>query len=139
MSNTKIKFGIVIVVILGSLTWLAFVGVQEAKTYYFTVAELKQMGDRVSGKRLRVGGQVIPGTIVRNGRRADFKIQQGSEILSVAYIGSDPLPDTFRDNAEALVEGKVGSDGVFQAHKLQAKCASKYEAEGGYKKAEPGT
>jgi cytochrome c-type biogenesis protein CcmE len=113
--------------------------VQEAKTYYFTVSELRQMGEKVNGKRLRVGGQVVPGTIVRNGRRADFQIHQGSEVLSVAYVGSDPLPDTFVDRAEALVEGKIGSDGVFQAHKLQAKCASKYEAEGGYKKAEPGT
>jgi cytochrome c-type biogenesis protein CcmE len=50
--------------------------------------------------------------------------------LNVIYSGIDPLPDTFKDNApcQALVDGKLGSDNVFHATKLQAKCASKYEA-----------
>jgi hypothetical protein len=40
----------------------------------------------------------------------------------------DPLPDTFRDGAQALADGEMGRDGVFHASKIQAKCASKYEA-----------
>ena len=50
------------------------------------------------------------------------------ELLDIPYTGSDPLPDTFRDNAQALADGRLGSDGVFRANKIQAKCASKYEA-----------
>ena len=49
------------------------------------------------------------------------------EQLKVVYTGND-LPDTFKDHAEALAGGQMGSDGVFRANKLQAKCASKYEA-----------
>jgi len=49
----------------------------------------------------------------------------------VAYTGSEPLPDTFRDGAQALADGKMGRDGVFHASKIQAKCASKYEAKPG--------
>jgi Cytochrome c-type biogenesis protein CcmE len=48
--------------------------------------------------------------------------------MKVVYSGMEPLPDTFRDGAQALADGKLGPDGVFQASKIQAKCASKYEA-----------
>jgi cytochrome c-type biogenesis protein CcmE len=71
---------------------------------------------------------VQPGTIVKNGVETSFVLHQGATMLSVVYAGSDPLPDTFRDNAQALADGRLGSDGVFRANKVQAKCASKYEA-----------
>jgi cytochrome c-type biogenesis protein CcmE len=51
--------------------------------------------------------------------------------LKVAYLGTEPLPDTFRDRAEALADGKLGRDGTFHAQKIQAKCASKYEPKPG--------
>jgi cytochrome c-type biogenesis protein CcmE len=52
-------------------------------------------------------------------------------------VGSDPLPDTFKDGAQCLVEGKVQPDGRFVAETVQAKCASKYEAAPG--QAHPGS
>ncbi len=51
--------------------------------------------------------------------------------LKVAYTGTDPLPDTFKDGAQALADGKLGKDGVFAREPIQAKCASKYEAKPG--------
>ena len=48
--------------------------------------------------------------------------------LNVVYTGVDPLPDTFKDHADALADGKLEADGAFHATKIQAKCASKYEA-----------
>ena len=51
--------------------------------------------------------------------------------MTVAYAGTDPLPDTFRDGAQALADGRLDPDGVFRAGKIQAKCASKYEAKPG--------
>jgi len=49
--------------------------------------------------------------------------------LKVEYSGIDPLPDTFKDHAQAVAEGKLDASGVFHATKIQAKCASKYEAQ----------
>jgi len=46
--------------------------------------------------------------------------------LTVVYKGSEPPPDTFKDDAQALAMGTIGHDGVFHATALQAKCASKY-------------
>ena len=46
--------------------------------------------------------------------------------LPVVYSGTEAPPDTFKDNAQALAEGRFGRDGVFHATNIQAKCASKY-------------
>jgi cytochrome c-type biogenesis protein CcmE len=47
-------------------------------------------------------------------------------VLRVEYKGSEPPPDTFKDDSQALAQGTIGRDGVFHASALQAKCASKY-------------
>jgi cytochrome c-type biogenesis protein CcmE len=128
------KFAALIVVIVGTLVWLALGGINETKTYYKTIAELGTMPD-ATGRRLRVGGDVEPGSIVRAGKIVRFTMKQDALKLNVVYSGAEPLPDTFRDGSQALADGKLGSDGVFQASKIQAKCASKYEAKPGMKPA----
>jgi len=126
--NNYVKFGILIVAILGTLAWLAAGGVSETKTYYKTIAELNQMGNSAQEKRLRVGGDIAAGSIERNGGDVTFVMAQDKLRLKVIYSGIDPLPDTFKPGAQALADGKLGADGVFHATKIQAKCASKYEA-----------
>ena len=125
------------IVIIGVLAWLAMGGISESKTYYKTISELGQMGDQARGKRLRVGGDVEQGSIVRNGREVSFVMHQDALKLKVVYNGIDPLPDTFKDGAQALADGKLASNGVFEASKIQAKCASKYEAKPVLKKDGP--
>jgi cytochrome c-type biogenesis protein CcmE len=122
------KFAALVVVIIGVLVWLAMGGISESKTYYKTISELGQMGDQAHGKRLRVGGDVENGSIVRNGKDVSFVLHQDALKLKVLYNGTDPLPDTFKDGAQALADGRLGPNGVFEANKIQAKCASKYEA-----------
>jgi cytochrome c-type biogenesis protein CcmE len=122
------KFGLLVVAIVGLLAWLAVGGVSENKTYYKEIKELQAMGDAAHGKRLRVGGDVEDGTIVRKGKDVSFVLKQGDQKLKVVYNGIDPLPDTFKGGAQALADGRLGADGVFEASKIQAKCASKYEA-----------
>jgi cytochrome c-type biogenesis protein CcmE len=129
--NTYLKFGALIALIIGTLVWLAVGGVNETKTYYKTVAELDQMGPDARTKRLRVAGDVEPGSIHRRGKEVEFVLTQESQKLKVVYEGTDPLPDTFRDRAQAVADGKLGEDGVFRASRIQAKCASKYEAKPG--------
>jgi len=125
------KFAALIVVVVGTLVWLATAGMSESKTYYKTISELSQMGDQAHGKRLRVAGDVEEGSILRKGGQVEFYIVQYKQRMKVNYAGTEPLPDTFRDGAQALADGKLGADGVFHANKIQAKCASKYEAKPG--------
>jgi cytochrome c-type biogenesis protein CcmE len=133
--NKNVKFGLIIVAILGTLGWLAAGGVKETASYYKEIAELERLQpNQKIDKRLRVGGDVELNSITRDGRDVHFVLVQEKDgvkrRLNVVYNGIDPLPDTFKDNApcQALVDGKLGSDNVFHATKLQAKCASKYEA-----------
>ena len=125
------KFAILIVVIIGTLVWLAIGGINETKSYYKTVAEMQKMGDDAYEKRLRVAGDVEQGSIKRNGREVRFTLKQEKELLNVVYNNVEPLPDTFRDGAQAVCHGKMGRDGVFRATRIEAKCASKYEAKPG--------
>lgn len=60
-----------------------------------------------------------------------FTLIQDKERMTVVYTGTDPLPDTFKDGAQALADGKLDRAGVFYAARIQAKCASKYEAKPG--------
>ncbi|HLK46528.1 MAG TPA: cytochrome c maturation protein CcmE [Bryobacteraceae bacterium] len=125
------KFAALIVVVIGTLVWLATAGMNETKTYYKTISELGQMGDQAYGKRLRVGGDVENGSIHRVGPEVQFVLIQDKQRLKVAYTGTEPLPDTFKDGAQALADGKLDKDGVFRTAKIQAKCASKYEIKPG--------
>ena len=125
------KFVALIVVVIGTLVWLATAGMKENNTYYKTITELSQMGDRAYSARVRVGGDVEAGSIQRIGKTVQFVMVQDKARLKVAYNGTDPLPDTFKDGAQALCDGKLSKDGTFQAGKIQAKCASKYEAKPG--------
>jgi cytochrome c-type biogenesis protein CcmE len=125
------KFAVLIAIVIGALVWLASSGVSETKTYYKTISELTQMGDRAYEERLRVAGDVASGSIQRANGQVEFTLTQDKKQLKVAYTGTDPLPDTFRDGAQALADGHMGRDGIFHANKIQAKCASKYEAKPG--------
>jgi cytochrome c-type biogenesis protein CcmE len=127
MPPKKFKFIAGTFLILGSVLWLAISGFEEGKAYYQTVSELKTMGSRAEGVRLRVGGTVVPGSIVRRDGAVEFQISQDDNVLAVRYVGTDPLPDTLIDESEALAEGEY-KDGSFEASMVQAKCASKYEA-----------
>jgi cytochrome c-type biogenesis protein CcmE len=125
------KFALLVVAIIGTLVWLAVGGINESKTYYKEIAELQKMGDQAQGKRIRVGGDVAAGSILRSGKEVRFTLVQGDRKLDVVYAGSEPLPDTFKDGAQALADGRLNREGVFEANKIQAKCASKYQAKPG--------
>jgi len=125
-SRNYLRFGGVIAVIVMSLGYLAYTGVQDSKSYYVTIKELNTMGDSAYSKRLRVAGNVAPGSIKRQGTHLEFQLEEEGRMIPVVYSGTEAPPDTFKDNAQALAEGKYGKDGVFHASNLQAKCASKY-------------
>jgi cytochrome c-type biogenesis protein CcmE len=124
----RAKFGIGIAIIVVSLGCLAWLGYGESKTYYHTIAELQTLQGTARAHRIRVGGTVEAGTIKRLSGRVDFVLAGEGKLLPVSYRGSEPLPDTFTDKSQALVEGSLTNDGSFVAEHVQAKCASKYEA-----------
>jgi cytochrome c-type biogenesis protein CcmE len=139
ISGNNARIGIAAAIIVGTIAWLAFTGYQGNKSYYVTIAELGGLGDKAYHSQLRVEGFVQPGSIEQNGTNVEFVLNEfeshspkaaSGRLLKVAYKGSEPPPDTFKDDSQALAEGSYGRDGVFHASVLQAKCASKYAPAG---------
>jgi cytochrome c-type biogenesis protein CcmE len=135
-ANTM-RIAIACVIIVGTVAWLAFSGynVGANKSYYVTIAELGALGEKAYHNQIRVEGFVVPGSIEQSGPHVTFTLNEfeshsakapTGKLLKVTYAGSEPPPDTFKDDSQALAEGSYGRDGVFHANALQAKCASKY-------------
>jgi cytochrome c-type biogenesis protein CcmE len=139
-AGIQIRIAVAAIIILGAIAWLTFTGISSNKDYYVTIGEMRKMGDKAYTRHLRVGGFVAPGTIRRNGPNVVFQLTEQTAdnavpgcqtagpdcVIEVSYQGTEPPPDTFKDDAQALAVGTYGKDGVFHATQLQAKCASKY-------------
>ena len=106
-TKTYLKFGGATVVILLLLGYLAYTGVQDSKSYYVTIKELHEMGDGAYTKRLRVAGNVQPGSIKRTGTQVQFVLVEEDQNLAVDYTGTEAPPDTFKDNSQALADGQL--------------------------------
>ena len=119
--NSKyVRFGAAITIIVLALGYVAYTGVQENKSYYFTLTELQKMHDQAYNKHLRVSGFVQPGSIKRNGTHVDFVLTENGNVMPVNYKGTEPPPDTFKDKSQALAIGDLGKDfsggGIFHRH-----------------------
>ncbi len=126
--NVRAKFLIGSGIIVATLIALAYAGYTQSKSYYHTISELATLQGPALRERMRVSGNVRAGSIAHLEGRVDFVLEEEGKGLPVSYVGGDPLPDTFKDGAQALVEGRLAPDGHFVAEQVQAKCASKYEA-----------
>lgn len=118
-------------VILLALVYLVYSSMQGTTMYYLTVGELLDREEATNTQQVRVAGKVQIGSIVRDDKNMTVRFvalddKDPARTLNVVYKGV--IPDTFKDDVEAIVEGKLTPEGVFQANVLLAKCPSKYEA-----------
>ena len=133
--NTYWKFGAIVAVIVGVLVWLAMGGVTESKTYYKEIKEFTQMGDLGPGREATC--ERLRGTRLHRSQRRTGDLYPASDsgdapegpgaARPVVYSGIDPLPN-FKDNAQALADGRLGQDGVFHASKVPEDAHPEYEA-----------
>ncbi len=134
MGLRRYQFVIAAVLVVGALAYLVVTGMQDTMVFYYTVSEMAERSD-LEGTPLRVAGKVVPGTIeVSQTDHLDrrFVIHEGGHEIPVEYRGV--APDTLVDDADAVVEGQLGEDGVFHATFVMAKCPSKYEGETDFSK-----
>jgi cytochrome c-type biogenesis protein CcmE len=135
-ANTM-RVGIASVIIVGTIAAFAIsaFNAEKSYSYYLTIAQLNAMGEKAYHNQIRVEGFVVPGSIETSGPHVTFMLNEFEShspkaplgrLLKVVYHGSEPPPDTFKDDSMAVAGGSYGRDGVFHAGELQAKCASKY-------------
>lgn len=129
MKSPQVKLLLGMVVILGITGWMAYSGIQSSKAYYITTDELLELKDGAFGQRLRVAGYVMEDSMRWEEGKLRFSLSVRGDSIAVVYTGSRPMPDTFREGSQAVVEGEYTRAGLFLADLIQAKCSSKYEAE----------
>ena len=150
MQRTKFILGGLL--ILAAVVYLIASSTQASAEYFMTVDELNAQGNAVISKSLRASGAVVGDTIAYDpdtltlsfevahvpGDNADIEAQGGLAFvlheavtdptrarMQVVYVG--PKPDLLRDEAQAIMTGKLGEDGIFYADELLLKCPTKYE------------
>lgn len=124
----KSKLLVPIVLITLSLSAIAFFSSMETSFTLLDASELANYPDKYDGDNLRVRGNVKVGSVIREGREARFILELDNKEIPVHFTGKNLLPDAFKEGIKARVDGKYKS-GVLVADHVEAKCASKYEAE----------
>ncbi len=153
-SGGRTKFLIGGLLIVAAIVYLIASSTQASAQYYLTIDELAEKGDAVRGRDLKISGAVDGESIVydadtltlrftianvpaeldaieKSGGLAEVLHQAVSDPnarrLQVVYIGVKP--DLLRNEAQAILTGRMDDDGVFQASELLLKCPTRYEQE----------
>ena len=113
-------------IILAALSYMIYGGMQEAIVYFVKPSELKANEGSSSDKFLRMGGMVVKGSIQKDLQNLTyrFELTDGGATFPVFFKGVPP--DLFTEGKGAVVEGRIGADGVFQATAIMAKHAEEY-------------
>jgi cytochrome c-type biogenesis protein CcmE len=118
--------------ILGSLVFLMYNGINDAMVRYHEVPEVLAHPAAFTGSGIRLKGQVKPGTVhlYKRQSKVDFEIYDQASKLSLPVTYEGDIPDTFQERAEVVIEGRYHEDDKqFWATMLLAKCPSKYESD----------
>ncbi len=124
--KTNKRFIIGGLVILAALSYIIYGGMQQAIVYFVTPSELKAKETTSADKFLRMGGMVVKGSLQKDLKNLTyrFELTDGSATFPVFFRGVPP--DLFTEGKGAVVEGRIGADGVFQATTIMAKHAEEY-------------
>jgi cytochrome c-type biogenesis protein CcmE len=153
-ARSRTKFIIGGLLIVAAIIYLIASSTQGAAQYYLTIDELMSKGEAMQGRDLKISGAVDGKTIQYDAQTltltftianvpADMDqiekegglakvlheavVSPNAKRLKVVYVG--PEPDLLRDEAQAIVTGRMGADGVFHAEELLLKCPTRYEQE----------
>jgi cytochrome c-type biogenesis protein CcmE len=150
-AGSRLKFIIGGVILLGAVAFLIVSNVLRHQEYFITVDELLARQDELVGRNTRVSGAVIGDTIEYDGQTLSFEIanipdsaaelEAGGGLAQVLHdavsdpnaarlqvvLYDQPMPDLLQNEAQAIVTGSLGEDGIFYANELLLKCPSRYE------------
>jgi cytochrome c-type biogenesis protein CcmE len=115
-----------LVLLTGAFGYLMWGGVEENLVYFLTPNELVAKGEKAIDRPVRLGGQVVPGSVQWNAEALDlrFRVTDGSKEVIVHSSGAPP--QMFRAGIGVVVEGKYARNGVFESHSLMVKHSNEY-------------
>jgi len=115
-------------VLIATVAFLVYHALGSSMAYFVTVGELQTSTTDMTGRQLRVGGNVENGSIQQAGvgQEMHFVVTDGTHTLPVTYSGT--VPDIFADGVEVVVEGTMQPDGSIVANNVLTKCPSKFQS-----------
>ncbi|MFQ5882735.1 MAG: cytochrome c maturation protein CcmE [Candidatus Methylomirabilales bacterium] len=122
--NRQILIGALIIV--AGIAYLIWTGTQQALVYFYTPSEIQAQESERTGRRIRLGGLVVEGSLSHAPGTLDYEFQltDGSAAVPVRFRGVPP--DLFKEGTGAIVEGQMGGNGVFRADLIMAKHNEEY-------------
>jgi cytochrome c-type biogenesis protein CcmE len=152
--SNRLKFGFFSALLLSAISFLLISGTINGGRYFITVESMLARTD-LTGKTVKVSGAVIGDTIkfdqatntitftMANVTDDTHVLEQQGGLAKVLHaavnnpdakrvevvVRNQPMPDLLRNEAQAIVTGKLGADGLFYADELNLKCPSKYEGD----------
>jgi cytochrome c-type biogenesis protein CcmE len=135
MTQKFFRIGLTALVLLSAFGGLLWYSLQQDTAYYKHVEEVMNSPQQWEGKALQLHGYVVPGSWVQkpNTLEYKFKIQSKGSVVGASYTGI--LPDTFKDESEVVLKGRLTPAGFeVVPNGVMAKCPSKYEAKPGFTK-----
>lgn len=151
-SSSRMKFIVGGLLIVAAVIYLIVSSTQASAQYFLTIDEVIAKGDEVLDRDLRISGAVIGDTIEYDrdtltlsftvahvpGDNTELEDEGGlAEALHAAVtdpararlpvVYEGPMPDLLQNEAQAIMTGRIGTDGIFYADELLLKCPTKYE------------
>ncbi len=148
----QFKFYVGGFLIAAAIVYLIFSASRESAQYFTTIDELMADPAAYHNRNLRISGAVLGDSIVYDaqalkltftvahvpGDNAEIEAQGGLAMAlhtavndpqrtRMLVVYHDVKPDLLRNEAQAIMTGKLGDDGVFYADELLLKCPTKYE------------
>jgi cytochrome c-type biogenesis protein CcmE len=129
--KARTKFIAGAILVAGTVGFLMTSGIKETGVYFVTPSELAskiEADPSFHNVGVKMGARVVHGTIERDvaSQTITFEVTDGEQTYPVVYRGL--APDTFTDDVDVVVEGRLMADGTFHATSLLAKCGSRYES-----------
>jgi cytochrome c-type biogenesis protein CcmE len=119
----RVRVVVLLVLIAGSLAWVGSRALSGNLVYYVTPSELLEQ-QPAPGERLRLGGQVVPGSVDAADGEVDFVVTDGTTRMTVVHEGATPA--MFRTGVGVVLEGSYGSDGAFHSDTMLVRHSEEY-------------
>lgn len=115
------------IMVLGGFGFLVWGGLGNSLVYFLTPSELLARGEAAYETPVRLGGQVVPGSIDWNARALDlrFRVTDGTDTLLIHSTGAPPA--MFKDTMSVIVEGRYSREGVFNSTNLMVQHSNEYK------------
>jgi len=128
LGGRRAAAGLALAAVVGAFGYLLYGGIGENLVYFLSPKELLAKGTAAYDVPVRLGGQVVPGSVQWNAERLElrFRVTDGAEQVSVRSKGAPP--QMFRDGIGVVVEGRYRRGGEFESHNLMVKHSNEYRA-----------